>query len=181
MSKKCLSVLLLVFFTVCVLGCKKKTGAISIEGEVSKGYYSSFGSSMTVSPVEYAVDLKITNIGSRPISYTSARSIFVPYKGTPLILETYVYNKSDSRNSYGKGNDKLMTLSPGASEEFHPATDGYTFNLLRDAGDRPLQFCFILVLNDTVIAGPMRANLPQLSDLVSTYFAGPKHKLMFFE
>ena len=181
MSKQRLSVLFLMFFAFLMFGCEKKTGTISIEGEVSEGYYSSFGSSMTVSPVEYAVDLKITNNSSKPITYTMVQSAFIPYKGTPLILNTYAYSKSDSSDSYGKGSDKPMTLAPGASEEFHPATNGYTFYLLRDAGDKPLQFSFAMFFNSNIIVGPLRANLPDLSDLVSTYSKEPKHKLRFFE
>ena len=181
MSKQRLLALFLMFFAVLISSCEKKSGGISIEGEVSRGHYSSFGSSMTVSPVEYVVDLKITNKSSRPITYTMIQSAFIPYKGTPLISKTFAYNKNDSMESYGKGNDKPITLAPGASEEFHPATNGYTFDLLRDAGDMPLQFSFTMFFNNKIVAGPMKANLPDLSGLESVYFDGPKHKLKFFE
>lgn len=162
-----------------IFGCKKR-GSVSIEGEVSRGFYSSFGSSAVVSPLEYVVDLKVTNNSSRPITYTMVQTAFVPYKGTPLISKTFAYNKSDSQDSYGKGSDKSVTLAPQASEEFHSTTNGYTFDLLRDAGNKPLQFSFTLFLNDKIVAGPLRANLPEISNLVSTYSKEPKHKLRFF-
>lgn len=169
-------------FAVLIFGCEKKRSvkSISIEAEVSEGFYSSFGSASIVSPIEYVVDVKITNNTSRPIAYTLIQSAFIPQKGTPLVINTFAYNKSDSRDSYGKGNDKVVTIAPYGSKEFHPATNGYTMNLLRDAGDKPLQFSFAIILNNEIVAGPFKANLPDLASLKSTYSEEPKYKLRFF-
>lgn len=147
---------------------------ISVEGEVYQGAYTSFGSSANVSPVEYRVKFTISNDGSAPVVFDEIKTAFIPQNGKSLgstiqktqgeSLDPEQFKSGDVLEDSSK---KPWILEPGKSEEFQSATNGYTSEILLEAGDEPVQFAVHVFRDNEPVAGPFYASLPKIESLPS--------------
>ncbi len=166
--------LLLGLVIIIFAGCGKSQNQIklSVEGEVTQEIYMSLGGGgigSTASPIAYHVKVTIRNLSSMPITFNEIIADFFPEQGTHLKQMTYAYDEKmgDNQESYQVDARKPINLAVGESREWNFGTNGYTFNLLRDAGDKPLRFSITFNNNKQTIAGPFIATLPDLQTLSS--------------
>ena len=167
-------IMFMAFFCFFILGCGQQSeknnisNGINIEAWASKDYYNSFGGSVYASPIEFRVDVGIKNNSHKPFVYDQIESVFTSGHGRPLVQRTFVYdkNKDMGYSGYEKGNKKTDTIIPGERKEFNHATDGYTFDLLRNAGDQPIKFGIAFMLDEKIVVGPFFTELPNLEKLL---------------
>lgn len=133
----------------------------SIKAEAFRDFYIAYGS-FASSSMQYTVKLVLKNTGQKEITYDEIKVFFSPKEGTPLRINTHlsIDQKPNVSEKY-----ELFRLKPGESDERDYSTNGYTSDLLRDAGNDPLMFAIVFVRQGKVVAGPYRTFLPQLQGL----------------
>lgn len=119
---------------------------VAVSARVSTGYESG--------QEEYRVSVTISNVGGDSLEFDVAEAAFFPSGGKVLRMPT----TSTQR-------DHVFRLAAGESDKFEWGTNGYTFDLLEDAGAAPLYFRLELKRGLNRVAGPYVAKLPHLSGL----------------
>jgi hypothetical protein len=125
--------------------------------------------------VEFRVALEVKNTGDRPLTYDAAECIFLPSKGTPLRCVTRKTKESAESGAAKKASAEdyeTVVLAAGATEDYEYGTNGYTVDLLTDAGDGPLNVVFGLTYRGEDVSERFVARLPRLSNLPRTSIAG---------
>jgi len=163
---------LVTFATVLLIfafACNTGGTSLTIEGEVTRGIYITMGLSHVSSPIEYHVQLQVTNTGINPLVIQKIEMGFIPAEGKPLILHTFAYDgeTDEDLKSYAQGTGKSLIWPPGNRESFSASTNGYTFDLMQTSGGLPLQFIVAFILENGIVIGPYRATLPELDGLPS--------------
>ena len=155
----------------CLLGCRERDGGGSavVTLEAFQEPYVSTGTTGT-SPVAYRTVVTVVNSGSTPIVFDTIVCVFVASTGKPLTNKTYVFDKTKGYSQDGYSGDLLTaTIHAGAVEAFEASTDGYTFDLLQNAGGLPLKFLFTLIVGPgtpaPIVVGPYEADLPGIEEL----------------
>ncbi len=150
--------------------CCSKTPDFSVEGEVGRAIYITMGlRDVTTAPIEYRVKVTIHNTGSNPLVWDQIQADFYPERGRHLTQSTFAYDpeKGEDRRAYYEGGNRPQEIAPGASHDLEVDTNGHTFDLLGEAGGKPLRFSVAVLLKGRTIAGPYVALLPPLDDLPS--------------
>lgn len=131
---------------------------LSALATVAKGVdYSNWSSERPA--YQYDVEVRLRNKSEAAITFDAAALAFVPERGKPI---SAVQTERDLRNQEAI---KRLRLKPGAEEKFTINSDGYTSDLLGRSEPKPLLFEVTLWLGSDRVAGPFRAELPQLSEL----------------
>lgn len=124
---------------------------MSIKGTVSRRRY--LAPTVSSSESEYYVEITLTNKNPEPVIVNQIRSAFV---AKTWCLKTETFNLA---------NEGL--IEPYASKIWGLATNGYTRDLLVNAGERPLKLIFFFCKEKTIVAGPYLVELPDIKDLSS--------------
>lgn len=134
----------------------------------------------------YQVEVKLKNTGASPLVFDAAEASFAPTKGGPLVARTIEGVDFDGRHltrttfsrdgdppgQSGKSGDDLQKvitsrLGKGKEKRWEYDTGGDTRDLLSRSEGAPLAFQFTLMSGKKIVAGPFRADLPDLNDLSS--------------
>lgn len=138
-----------------------------VKGEVAQEIYTGIGSISSSSQPAYYLRITIQNIGDKIVFFDEALAAFVPRQGKSLRVRTRrtanAPGKTQDFNSYIPG--PPFSIAPGRSEKFHFETNGYTEFLLRDSGNSPLMFHFLLIHRKKMLVGPYLAILPPFGQL----------------
>lgn len=150
--------------------CKERPQSPIVTAEAYQEFHTTMSDSHDSSPIAYRVNVTVKNTGSSPIVFDTIVCAFVPANGRPLINKTYVYDKTKGKDEKSYNSDlKTDAIEPGTAKTFSSTTDGYTFKLLGDAGNLPLQFVFTLYRGDSTPAisaiGSHGADLPDIQAL----------------
>lgn len=166
-----LPMILVVGGLCCLLGCGKRDGGGSavVTLEAFQEPHASMGNPGT-SPIAYRTVVTVANSGGTPIVFDTVVCAFVPANGEPLICKTYVFDKTKGYSPDAYSRDLLTeAIHAGAVKTFESSTDGYTFDLLRNAGNLPLKFVFTLIVGPgtpaPIVVGPYEADLPGIQEL----------------
>lgn len=143
--------------------------SLAVTGEVTQEIHMSFGDNPDVSPVAYHVAVTVQNVGKTPLVFDTVEGAFLPKNGRPLrnVTHNVDKDKGDSPEASAKGDIPTDELAPGAARTLEFTTDGYTFKLLRDAGDAPLRFGLTFGRNRAAVTDSFVAILPDLKELPS--------------
>lgn len=130
---------------------------VSLLGKVTKGI--DFSNSTPQSPrFQYDVEVRLKNTGSSPITYDALEFAFIAALGEPLRARQ---TEHDARTEAVK----TVTIKPDEEKRWEFTTNGYTNELLRRSQSQPLVFEMSLRLEGRIVAGPFRAELPDLGRL----------------
>jgi hypothetical protein len=142
---------------------------ISLTGTASKGIDSANTSSARES---YTIDVEVRlkNTGAAALTFDTVELAFTPGKAKPLRLMVTSYAPSNKLDEYGapmidKKKVLTKTVNPGDEEKWNADTDGYTHQMITQAGGEPVVFSIALLSKGRKIAGPFRASLPDLDSL----------------
>lgn len=141
--------------------------SLVVTGEVSQEHYTSLVSDPLSVPYAYHVTVNVKNAGTAPIVYDAIEAQFIPANGKPLgMTQRSVAAGTDSVEKTGATEPSLdEELPPNDSKSFDFSTNGYTLELLHNAGDAPLRFAVAFVKNNHAVSDVFVADLPALDEL----------------
>jgi hypothetical protein len=147
---------------------------LSLLGKVAKGVDTS--NSTSESPrFQYNVEIRIKNTATSAIAYDRVERAFIPAVGEPLrIVQTVqtFQDLQDLQNLRTQG-IKVTNIKSGDEEKFEVDTNGYTNDLLNRTEGKPLIFDVRFRYKGRVVAGPFRADLPDLRQLPAPVSGAP--------
>lgn len=153
------------FAPACDRAATSHDDALEISAEAYSGSYAIMGERAPgVSPVEYRVEVRVKNAGRRPFLADEALTAFVPAQGSPFVIRTRSLKGLTEAEAMASKSLPIQ-VGPGETWTYNAATNGYTFMLHRDSGGRPLTFQVSFETANLTVAGPFRAELPELKTL----------------
>lgn len=111
------------------------------------------------SSIAYRVIIGVTNNGINSLAFDALQGAFVPDSGTPL------EQTLSERTMTGGGESSTIRIAAGKGQTFSFTSDGYTADLLKDAGNGALKFKVKLMSGGSPIVAPCVAVLPSLKNL----------------
>lgn len=134
---------------------ERVSSQLSLLATVTKGRDNSNWTPQSPS-FQYDVEVRLKNTGSSPVAYDTLEFAFVPAFGESLRA------RQTSRDARNPDVVKTVNIGPGEETRWKFDTNGYTDALLRRSQGQPLGFEISLHLDGGVVAGPFRAELPDL-------------------
>ena len=144
---------------------------ISVSGEMGREiYYPDKGSAL----MAYRVKIKIKNAGVKEFIFDKMEAVFSPNRGESLTAGVFMEIKKD-------GNKIIIPikLSAGEIKDWEFTSNGYTYDLIKNADGEPLKFILKFFLDGKLIAGPYSADLDELNSLPLLGFGSGGKKLKF--
>ncbi|MCK5061846.1 hypothetical protein KAR28_04815 [Candidatus Parcubacteria bacterium] len=157
----------LIVLSMCLSSCTDSYKPATVTAEV---YKESYEENAIYNDVAYRVNITVKNCGENPIVYDTAICAFVPSSGRPLFNKIYIYDEARGNNEENYRRDlKTDVIESNLTRMFTSTTNGFTYNLLHDAGSLPLQIVFTLLIGNSEpaqsVIGSYGANLPDIQTL----------------
>jgi len=154
--------------------------SVSIKGEVGQESFHSLSSS--VAPIAYSVKVTLENKGGNSITLDQIVSHFIPSNGKALTLRTFFAKGPSGLNyeNYRKTPTGSITISAGGSKTWNFTTNGYTFDLLSDAGDEPLMFGISFLKDGKPVIRSFITSLPKEIQDLPSHDVGEKGEALRF-
>ncbi len=105
-------------------------------------------------PVEYCVGLRFTNLSAAPFRFDKILVEISPSTGFGGAFSTTITQE-----------EKEWVIHPGGTWDQVVGTSGYTGDLVRESGGRPLRLGLAMLLRGRPADGPWHTQLPALPDL----------------
>lgn len=166
---------------------KQVSPGFSLLGKVARGIDSS-NSKPDQPKYQYIVEVDVKNTGSSPLTYDTAELTLIPATEAPLRAvqkwyeghSTTLFNVDEFNGQPEKPRDggseartKVRKLNSGKEEKLKFEFGGYTDTLIARSPGKPIICQVTLSLKGRAIAGPFRAELPDINSLPSNNQGAP--------